>query len=112
MGCYHVEETLGDVRISSDCCHGFCISNCFQIVNNDLEAIKETLPKLVASYTSYNAISTPVADLLVWIDRVSTSAISNEAVESKIMTLQVWHVHVFYMVTYTCMSCADHLRCL
>ena len=97
MGCYHVEETLGDVRISSDCCHGFCISNCFQIVNNDLEAIKETLPKLVASYTSYNAISTPVADLLVWIDRVSTSAISSDAVE-KIKALEVGHVHVFYIL--------------
>ena len=112
MGCCQAEETLGDARISSDCCHGFCISNCFQIVNNDLEALIETLPKLVASYASYNAISTPVADLLVWIDRVSTSSISSEAVESKIMTLQVWHVHAFYMITYTCMSCADHLRCL
>ena len=42
MGCCQAEETLGDVRISSDCYHGFCISNCFQIMNNDIEAIEET----------------------------------------------------------------------
>ena len=36
MGCCLVEETLGDVRISSDCYHGL------QIVKDDIEAIEET----------------------------------------------------------------------
>ena len=35
MGCL-VEETLGDIRISSDCYHGL------QIVKDDIEAIEET----------------------------------------------------------------------
>jgi len=83
MGC-QVEEALGDVRISSDCYHGFCISNCFQIVNNEIEAIEETGGLL-------RHISTPVDDLHDWIDRVSTSAISSEAVENKIKALLVWH---------------------
>ena len=68
------------------CRHGFRISNCFQIVNND---IKETLPKLEAFYASYNGISAPVDDLHNWTDRVSMSAISSEAVENKIKALQV-----------------------
>jgi len=58
-------------------------------VNDDIEAIEETLPKLEAFYASYNAISTPVDDLHDRIDRVSTSAISSETVENKIKALQV-----------------------
>ena len=33
---------------------------------------------------------------------------SSEVVENKVMALQVQHVHVFCMVTYTSVSCTDH----
>ena len=52
-------------------------------MNDDIEAIEETLPKLEACY---NGISAPVDDLL---NRVDRSTISSEAVENKIKTLQV-----------------------
>ena len=102
MGCCQIEETLGDVKNSSDCYHGFCILNCFQIASNDIEAIEETGGLL-------RHVSTPVDDLHDWIDRVSMSTISSEAVEDKIKALQVRHAHVFYMVIYPSMSCTDHL---
>ena len=82
MRCCQVEEALGDVGISSGCYHGFYISNCFHIVNNDIVAIEETGGLL-------RHVSTPVDDLHDRIDRASTSAISSETVENKIKALQV-----------------------
>ena len=62
-------------------------------MNDDIEAIEETGGLL-------HHVSTPVEiTCMSGIDRVSKSAISSEAVENKIKALQVWHVHVFYMVT-------------
>ena len=84
MGCCQVEETLGDIRISSDCCHGF------QIVKDDIVAIEETGGLL-------RHVSTPVDYLHVW--NRQGQHISSEAAKNKIKALQVRHVHVFYTVT-------------
>ena len=78
-----------DIRdLFSVCCHGFCV-NCIQIVNDDIEAIEETLPKLEAFYTSHGGISASVDGLHDQLDKFSTSAISSEGVESKNKALQV-----------------------
>ena len=60
----------------------------FQIVNDDIEAIEETIPKLEAFYSSYNEISAKVDDLLKKMETFSVSAISSDGLEAKNKELQ------------------------
>lgn len=59
-----------------------------QIVNDDIEVIEETIPKLKAFYSSYNEISSEVDDLLKKMETFSVSAISSDGLESKNKQLQ------------------------
>ena len=89
------------------CCHGFCV-NCIQIVNDDIEAIEETLPKLESFYTSYGGISTGVDGLHDQLDKFSTSAVSSEGVESKNKALQVRTDVVHCDWSIVCVHCVHH----
>ena len=55
----------------------------FQIVNDDIEVIEETIPKLEAFYSSYGDISSEVNDLLEKLEAFKVSAISSEGLEAK-----------------------------
>lgn len=57
-------------------------------MNDDIEVIEETIPKLEAFYSSYNGISSEVDDLLEAMEAFSVSAISSEGLESKSQELQ------------------------
>lgn len=92
------------------CCHGFCV-NCIQIVNDDIEAIEETLPKLEAFYTSHGGISASVDGLHDQLDKFSTSAISSEGVESKNKALQVRTNVVHSDWSGICVHCTYHNVC-
>lgn len=57
-------------------------------MNDDIEVIEETIPKLEAFYSSYSEISTEVDDLLKKMEAFSVSAISSDGLESKSKALQ------------------------
>ena len=57
-------------------------------MNDDIEVIEETIPKLEAFYSSYSEISTEVDDLLKKMEAFSVSAISSDGLESKNKELQ------------------------
>ena len=52
-------------------------------MNDDIEVIEETIPKLEAFYASYNTISSEVDDLLEKLESFSVSAISSDGLEAK-----------------------------
>ena len=57
-------------------------------MNDDIEAIEGTIPKLEAFYSSYNGISAEVDDLLEKLAAFSVSAISSDGLEAKNKDLQ------------------------
>ena len=63
--------------------------NALAIVNDDIEVIEETIPKLEAYYSSYGGISAGVDDLLERVQACSASAISMEGIGNKNQQLQV-----------------------
>ena len=52
-------------------------------MNDDIEVIEETIPKLEAFYSSYSDISSEVGDLLEKLEAFKVSAISSEGLEAK-----------------------------
>ena len=82
-----------------------------QIVNDDIEAIEETLPKLEAFYTSHSGISASVDGLHDQLDKFSTSAISSESVESKNKALLVRTNVVHSDWSGICVHCTYHNVC-
>ena len=77
-------------------------------MNDDIEAIEETLPKLEAFYTSHGGISASVDGLHDQLDKFSTSAISSEGVESKNKALQVPVNVVQCDWSGSCVHCTYH----
>ena len=62
-----------------------------QIVNDDIEVIEETIPKLESFNSSYSRMSSDTDDLFNRITSFSVSAISSQGLEVKGQTLQVRH---------------------
>ena len=86
-------------------------------MNDDIEAIEETLPKLESFYTSYGGISTSVDGLHDQLDKFSTSAVSSEGVENKNKALQVRTDVVHCDWSIVCVQlrippvCKNHIQC-
>ncbi len=60
-----------------------------QIVNDDIEVIEETIPKLETFNQSYSQLLSMTEDLLAKITACSVSAISSDGLEAKGQGLQV-----------------------
>ncbi len=60
-----------------------------QIVNDDIEVIEETIPKLETFNQSYSQLLSVAEDLLARITACSVSAISSDGLEVKGQGLQV-----------------------
>ena len=62
-----------------------------QIVNDDIEVIEETIPKLESFNSSYSQLSSDNDDMFNRITSFSVSAISSQGLEVKGQALQVRH---------------------
>ncbi len=74
--------------------------NGLAFVNDDIEAIQETIPKLNAFYTSYGGVSSGVDGVLERLQTSSVSAASTDSLKERNEQLQVGHC-VTYLVPIT-----------